>query len=167
MSRILTPIGAICLVAALQGAPAEARGQQGPLLKATDQPGQLTGPARLRGVLAGLAGTWQGVYSYPDQGRDPVAFTMTLEVRGDTCRGRSEEPNTFGAPSVTHLYANVECQVVDGTLSPRLIFKKTYDGTGGQTHSVDYLGDLSPDSRSVTGTWRIGTQSGRFSLTKQ
>jgi hypothetical protein len=57
--------------------------------------------------------------------------------------------------------------VVDGTLSPRLILKKTYDGMGGQTHPVDYLGDLSPDRRSVTGTWRIGTQSGRFSLTKQ
>jgi hypothetical protein len=108
MRRILTPIGAICLVAALQGAPAEARGQQGPLLKTSnqpDQPGRPTGPTRLQGVLAGLAGTWQGVCSYPERGRDPVAFTMTLEVRGDTCRGRTEEPNTFGAPSVTHLYA--------------------------------------------------------------
>jgi hypothetical protein len=96
-----------------------------------------------------------------------VEFTMTLEVHGDTCRGRIEEPNTFGAPSVRHLYADVECQLVDGTLSPRLMLKKTYDGTGGQTHSVDYLGDLSADGRSVTGSWRLGTLSGRFSLTKQ
>jgi hypothetical protein len=154
MLRILASIAALCLVAAVQGGPANA----------SDQPRSRSAP---QAVLAGLAGTWQGVYSYPGQDRDPVAFTLALEVRGGTCRGRTEEANTFGSPSVRRLYANVECQVIDGTVSPRLMLKKTYDGTGGQTHSVDYLGDLSPDGKSVTGSWRVGAQSGRFSLTKQ
>jgi len=118
-------------------------------------------------MLADLAGTWRGIYSYAGQSRSPVEFLMSLQVHGDTCQGRIEEPNTFGVPSVRQLYANVECQVVDGMASPRLKLKKTYDGTGGQFHSVDYLGDISVDRRSVTGTWRLGTQSGDFSLTKQ
>jgi hypothetical protein len=118
-------------------------------------------------VLAELAGTWRGVYSYARRGRGPVEFTMSLEVYGDVCRGRTEEPNTFGHPSAPRLYANVECQVVDGTGSPRLRFIKTYDGTGGKSHSVDYLGDISADRGTLTGTWRIGTVSGGFSLTRQ
>jgi hypothetical protein len=168
MLRILTtPVAAICLVAALQSGPAEANHGDGLLLEAADGPGQPAAPISPQLALAGLAGSWQGVYSYPDQGRDAVAFAMTLEVRGDTCRGRTEEPNSFAEPSVAYLYADVECQLAGGTLSPRLLFRKTYDGTGGQTHSVDYIGEVSPDGRSVTGTWRVGTQSGRFSLTKQ
>lgn len=116
-------------------------------------------------ALADLGGMWQGVYAGGLNPR-PVNFVMTLQVYGNTCRGRIEEPNTFGHPSAPRLYANVECRLVVGR-PPRLVFRKVYDGTGGQSHSVDYDGEISLDGRSVTGTWRIGTLSGGFSLIKQ
>lgn len=116
-------------------------------------------------VLAALDGMWQGVYSGGQNPR-PVNFVMTLQVHGNSCRGRIEEPNTFGHPSAARLYANVECRLV-AVRPQRLVFRKTYDGTGGQSHSVDYDGEISVDGRSVTGSWRIGTLSGPFSLARQ
>lgn len=117
-------------------------------------------------VLADLDGTWRGVYTYATQNQPPVEFVMTMQVQGDTCRGRIEEANTFGHPSAPSLFANVECQLIVGKIPPRLVFRKVYDGTGGQFHAVDYDGEISVDRRGVTGTWRLGTQSGRFSLTR-
>jgi hypothetical protein len=114
-----------------------------------------------------LEGVWQGLYIYPSAAQRPVPFTMTVRVNGDVCRGRIEEPNTFGHPSAPLLYANVQCQLVVGTGPPRLLFRKVYDGTGGQSHSVDYEGEMASDRNGITGTWRIGTQSGRFSLIRQ
>lgn len=77
-----------------------------------------------------------------------------------------EEPNTFGHPSAPKLYANVECRLLVGSGPPRLVLRKVYDGTGGQSHAVHYEGDLSWDGRTVNGNWRIGATTGRFSLTK-
>jgi hypothetical protein len=58
-------------------------------------------------ALAGLAGTWTGTYVYANPRQQPVAFVLTLEVMGGVCRGRSEEPNTFGhrsAPQALRQY---------------------------------------------------------------
>jgi hypothetical protein len=114
--------------------------------------------------LADLDGTWGGVYAGGLNPR-PVQFVLVLRVYGNSCHGRTEEPNTFGHPSAPRLYANVECRLVGWP--QRLVFRKTYDGTGGQFHSVDYDGEISLDGRSVIGTWRIGTLSGPFSLARQ
>jgi hypothetical protein len=45
--------------------------------------------------------------------------------------------------------------------------RKVYDGTGGQSHGVDYVGELSADGRSIAGTWSLPGASGRFTLSKQ
>lgn len=116
-------------------------------------------------ALPDLGGTWRGVYAGGLNQR-PVDFVMTLQV-GNTCRGRIEEPNTFGHPSAPKLYANVECRLQSSGGQSRLMFRKVYDGTGGQSHSVDYDGEVSLDGRRVTGTWRVGTLSGTFSLIRQ
>jgi hypothetical protein len=117
--------------------------------------------------LRDLDGAWWGMYTYADRTRRPVEFTMDIRVAGNTCQGRIEEPNTFGHPSAPRLYANSDCRLLIGGGPPRLIFRKTYDGTGGQSHSVDYEGEIATDMQGITGTWRLGTQSGRFSLIKQ
>jgi hypothetical protein len=117
--------------------------------------------------LRDLDGVWWGMYTYADRTKRPVEFTMDIRVSGDTCRGRIEEPNTFGNPSAPRLYANTDCRLLIGGGPSRLIFRKTYDGTGGQSHSVDYEGEIASDLRGITGVWRLGTQSGRFSLIKQ
>ena len=117
--------------------------------------------------LSDLDGVWRGMYTYSDQAQRPVEFTMTLQTTGNRCRGRIEEPNTFGHPSAPRLYAYVDCQLVVGRGPPRLMFRKVYDGTGGQSHGVDYDGEIASDLRGITGTWRLGTQAGRFSLIRQ
>jgi hypothetical protein len=118
-------------------------------------------------VLSDLAGMWRGVYSYSGTGQRPVEFMMSLQVYGNACRGRMEEPNTFGLSSAPRLYANVDCYLVRGSNPARLMMRKTYDGTGGQSHSIDYEGEIASDLRGITGVWQLGTQSGRFSLIKQ
>jgi len=118
-------------------------------------------------TLADLDGVWRGVYSYVSLDRRPVEFVLCLRAQGDACRGRSEEPNTFGHPSAALLLADVDCRLLAGKDASRLMLRKVYDGTGGQFHAVDYEGSVSQDRRSVAGTWRIGTRSGRFSLAKQ
>jgi hypothetical protein len=123
--------------------------------------------AQDRITLFDMQGTWRGTYTYPDAQKRQVEFIMTIRVDGGSCRGRIEEPNTFGSPSTPWLYANTDCQLILGRGPPRLLFRKVYDGTGGQSHGVDYDGDIASDGRAVNGTWRIGTQSGRFSLIKQ
>jgi hypothetical protein len=123
--------------------------------------------AAQKAILKELAGMWRGSYDYSPQGRTPVEFTMNLQADGGICSGRTEEANTFGSASAPKLYANIECKVVGTAASPRLKFTKTYDGTGGQFHSVDYVGDISPERKGVTGIWQIGAQSGSFSLTRQ
>jgi hypothetical protein len=97
----------------------------------------------------------------------PVEFTANIQVTGSRCRGRTEEPNTFGDRSAPRLYANFDCELVIGRGPPRLIFRKVYDGTGGQSHGVEYEGEIASDRAGITGTWRIGTELGRFSLIKQ
>jgi hypothetical protein len=117
--------------------------------------------------LGELDGMWWGMYTYADRAKRPVEFTIDIRVAGSSCQGRIEEPNTFGDPLVPRLYANTDCRLLIGGGQPRLMFRKTYDGTGGQSHSVDYEGEVASDGRGITGVWRIGTQSGRFSLIKQ
>ncbi len=117
--------------------------------------------------LRDLDGMWWGMYSYADRTKRPVEFTMDIRVVGNSCQGRIEEPNTFGLPSAPRLYANTDCRLLIGGGAPRLMFRKTYDGTGGQSHTVDYEGEIASDYLGITGVWRIGTQSGRFSLIKQ
>ncbi len=99
-----------------------------------------------------FAGRWEGSYSYPPSNpQQPVSFTMELSVTGSSVRGRLTEPNTFGDRSAQFLYANL-IGVVEGR---RIRLIKTYDGTGGQNHSVYYEATLDPSSRTFSGTWLI------------
>lgn len=104
-----------------------------------------------------VAGLWRGAYYYQG-GRDPVSFEVTLRQRGAVFEGRVGEKNTFGAWDAVFLYADIEGRI-DGD---RVSFVKTYDGTGGVSHSVDYGGVYDAGSRSVKGTWWIGGESGDF-----
>ena len=107
-----------------------------------------------------LSGAWRGTYGYSD-GRSPVNFTLDATVAGDRLTGRITEPNTFGAAGVPFLYANVQGFISGDTVR----FTKTYDGTGGQSHSVPYEGVLDAAHRQITGTWALSGTGGQFSLT--
>lgn len=101
---------------------------------------------------------WQGQYAYPD-GREPVVFIMTLDSAGDgSFTGDSEEPATFGNGSSPTLTATLD----GATRGPLIRFTKTYDGSGGQTHSVEYEGKISNDGNSINGAWHLGSYGGTF-----
>ncbi|MGE0420975.1 MAG: hypothetical protein AB7O88_01845 [Reyranellaceae bacterium] len=110
-----------------------------------------------------IGGRWLGRYYYSGQQADrpPVEFELTLEVpAAGQVTGRMSEPNTFGKPGVPFLYAHVRGEIVDNHLR----FIKTYDGTGGQTHSVAYSGTFNASWTTMVGTWRINDTTGRFDL---
>lgn len=112
---------------------------------------------------AGIAGQWVGAYGYED-GRDAVYFELEVRGSGGGIAGTIVETQTFGAKSA------------DGTLKARIsgsikgnfvTFTKTYDGTGGQTHSVTYRGTLVRDGEGsfMFGTWRLGSDVGSWFAT--
>jgi hypothetical protein len=97
-----------------------------------------------------IAGLWNGTIFYLD-GRVPKPFTFMFEGVG--CRGRGDEPNTFGDSTSNRLQSILECGT--NTLSPgqTIIIKKTYNGTAGATHTVMYKGTVSSDVRKISGEW--------------
>lgn len=106
-----------------------------------------------------LARAWTGYYHYND-GRQPVPFRMTLQFDGSKFRGRVTEPATFGTGA-----SMLSADVVGTITGDKVTFTKTYDGTGGQTHPVQYYGTLSADGRQISGGWLIETMSGTFIAT--
>jgi hypothetical protein len=108
-----------------------------------------------------IAGNWSGRYYYPD-GRQSVAFNFRFDGAG--CSGRSSEPNTFGAKSAPHLYGNLRCSADHLSPGQTITISKQYDGTGGVSHAVVYMGVVSADLRRISGTWAIGATKGKFSM---
>jgi hypothetical protein len=115
---------------------------------------------------AALMGLWEGEYSYPqDTMQEPVKFKLVLIQDGNTVAGFIKEPNTFGQRKEPHLHA-----VFKGTFDPKtakLTFTKTYDGTAGVEHDVEYSGDLSKDGKKVEGKWTLEGANGNFTLERK
>jgi caspase domain-containing protein len=111
-----------------------------------------------------ISGTWSGTYSYDSGKQPPVSFTVSFGPNG--CAGRSEEPNTFGNKSAPKLFANLTCS--DAVLLPGhlITINKTYDGTGGVSHSVVYTGTVSADMRSISGRWVVNNAHGNFTMSR-
>jgi hypothetical protein len=113
-----------------------------------------------------LTGVWEGRYEYPaETGQGPVTFTLVLIQDGGRVTGMIREPNTFGERPDPWLHATF-----DGRYSSReLSFTKTYDGTAGASHDVEYKGQITADGDSVErGTWTIpGSLSGTFMLRRK
>ncbi|MEM7542612.1 MAG: hypothetical protein AAF384_13670 [Pseudomonadota bacterium] len=113
-------------------------------------------------VLAeSIGGTWDGHYYYSDP-REPVPFTLEINVHEAAFAGKTSEPNTTENPTTPHLYAAVK-----GTVSGQAVsFEKTYDGTDGQTHTVYYEGRIvAPDK--IEGIWDFGRLEGTFELSRR
>jgi hypothetical protein len=109
-----------------------------------------------------LTGVWHGLYSY-DLARAPVYFVTTLMNGCGWLSGTSHEAADEIPGQALTLFAALE-----GSLEGSCVtFVKTYDGTGGWSHSVPYAGTLSPDATEIEGTWEIKeagfmTTTGRF-----
>ena len=93
---------------------------------------------------ADFSGVWIGKYEY-QKGADAqsVAFSLVLKQgeASSAIKGRCVEPNTFGTPDSVTLEADVYGLLEGDTLR----FVKKYDGRGGQTHEIWYVGKLDAD----------------------
>jgi len=107
-----------------------------------------------------LTGVWTGSYSYPD-GRAPVEFLVILkEESNGKLIGALREPNTFTNASDLFLGAWISGAVKSG----QVLFTKTYDGTAGQSHSVDYKGTVNWKTRVIDGQWSLNGVIGKFRM---
>jgi hypothetical protein len=105
-----------------------------------------------------LSGTWQGLYSYPDT-YDPVPFVAVVIDASGTFSGTTHERCSFENVPGGYLYATLSGQCAGSTVT----FVKTYDGTGGWEHTVDYEGTINEDGTEITGQWHVrGVWSGPF-----
>jgi hypothetical protein len=92
----------------------------------------------------------------------PVRFELLLLQDGSAVGGVMKEANTFGQRAGPFLAALFKGSFDRQT--GKLTFTKTYDGTLGPNHDVEYAGDLSKDGTKVEGKWDIGGFSGAFTL---
>jgi hypothetical protein len=112
-----------------------------------------------------LAGMWGGTYSYADDSnQQPVKFQMAIVQDGNTIVGFMKEPNTFGRQDDPWLHAGFKGRFDAKT--GKVTFTKTYDGTAGQSHDVEYSGTMSKKDTLIEGTWDLGGSQGRFILEK-
>ena len=109
-----------------------------------------------------LTGLWNGLFSCPRL-RDPTQFVAILIQSGASFSGTTHEPCPTEQIPGGVLYATLQGQR-SGTA---VAFIKTYDGTGGWTHSVKYEGTLSDDGTEIEGRWHVPrVWSGRFLMVR-
>lgn len=114
--------------------------------------GIATGSSAQADRYPSLAGLWEGSYTYREGSvLTRVTFEIQLAQRGQSLTGRLIEPNTFKRAPVKFLSANL-VGIIDGD---RVRLIKTYDGTGGENHSVYYEGKLNANASEMTGTWIV------------
>jgi hypothetical protein len=102
-----------------------------------------------------LSGTWQGRYSYFGP-REPVGFVaVVIDVVG-SLGGTIHERCSEGEATGDHLYATLSGRHTGSAVT----FVKTYDGTGGWKHSVDYEGTINEDGTEITGHWQVRDEWG-------
>jgi hypothetical protein len=107
---------------------------------------------------ANLTGLWQGLFSYPRL-LEPSPFVAILIESGNCITGTTHEPARSRSGVGGLLYAMIEGRRSGSSVA----FVKTYDGTGGRKHSVDYEGRLNGDGTEIEGRWRISRSwSGKF-----
>ena len=107
-----------------------------------------------------LTGVWNGMYTYPNSG-EPVFFVATLIEAGNFISGTTHETTATMDASKKTLYA-----MLSGTRgSGNVLFTKSYDGTAGWNHKVEYDGALNGEATEIEGQWNInGLLQGRFMM---
>jgi hypothetical protein len=105
-----------------------------------------------------LTGVWHGLYTYLSHA-EPVYFVATIIAHGDHFSGLTHEAQVGRSGAPLALHASVE-GTVDGN---QVNFKKSYDGSGGWTHSLMYFGQLNGERTEIEGQWVFPTGwNGRF-----
>lgn len=113
-----------------------------------------------------LQGNWTGAYEYPEGGPPAVKFEMRIAELGGKFVARTAEDNTFGENPTANPKLFADCKGKFNANTNKVSWTKTYDGTDGQSHSVEYTGTLSADGKTIEGEWSLEGVSGKFTLKK-
>jgi hypothetical protein len=110
-----------------------------------------------------MTAEWAGAYGYED-GRPAVFFSLNVSQNGKIITGHLREVQTFGSQTSDNALKAKIVGSVDGHV---VAFTKTYDGSGGQSHSVNYRGTLFVDGGAMFmfGTWHLGSDVGSWFAT--
>lgn len=111
---------------------------------------------------ANLSGVWQGAYLSAD-GADVNTFTVTLTQIGTRLTGSVTELNAFGDQSKAIFLTSTLAGTINGN---QVLFTKTYDGSGGVSHSVVYRGEIQPGGRRVRGVFQADAATGTFEMVR-
>ena len=113
-----------------------------------------------------FSGVWLGSNAYPEDSKlEPVKFKMIAIQHGKLVTGVMKETNTFGNKDEPWLHSTFRGHFDEKT--GKLTFTKTYDGTAGVDHDVEYSGEPTKDRKKVEGAWTVpGELNGRFTLEK-
>jgi hypothetical protein len=112
-----------------------------------------------RALYPNLSGLWTG--SYSGGGNRTTNFEVLINANGASITGRMTETNTFQNATSAKLYAQIIGEV---SANGAVQFTKTYDGTGGATHSVYYRGQVVGDM--ISGTWTLENLNGQFRMSR-
>jgi hypothetical protein len=108
-----------------------------------------------------LTGLWSGYYAYAGGWEPPVNFTATLNDDGGILGGWISEPD-----SITGTAQRLSAFVSGMRNGSSVTFSKTYDGDGPLAHRVDYVGGVSSDGGTISGTWSLPGATGTFVMTR-
>lgn len=121
--------------------------------------------AAVRGAAAesgaSLDGVWVGYFGY-NNGAEDVPFQAHFDGEGASISGTTVEPNTFGDRN--RAFFLTATLTGSATAAGKVRIEKTYDGTGGQSHTVLYDGALDSAGRCIVGDWFLGGASGPFRM---
>ena len=108
-------------------------------------------------AVAKVSGEWSGTYRYANNSQAPVNFWGSIRQENDTIWGNMTEPRTFG-PNTHYLTSSIFGSI-NGTA---VRFTKIY--TYDESHTVEYIGTLDPNSGLINGSLQIGEVTGPFKI---
>jgi len=108
-----------------------------------------------------MSGTWDGVFTYPQNALPTTPFLAQILERAGMFSGQTQEPDLYSSKAAK--------AVLIGHRAGRAVdFTKTYDHHDkGYSSPVDYVGQLSDDGGTVTGSWTMQEWSGTFEMIRQ
>jgi hypothetical protein len=109
-----------------------------------------------------VSGTWKGGW-VSASGEDVNTFDVSLTQRGTRLVGTLTEVNTIGDSATALFLTSTLTGEINGS---SVRFVKTYDGSGGVSHSVSYVGTLEAGGRRIRGTFNVSGNNGVFEMVR-
>lgn len=110
-----------------------------------------------------LTGQWHGTYAYP-RGLGPATpFLANIIELDGSFSGTIIEPDAY-----YKLAENLESLIAGHRGGRAIDFTKTYRSKRhGYENPVDYVGQMSPDGKSITGVWCLLDINGTFEMFRE